>query len=78
MEASAMEQNTAPSCPRCNVTLRGLGQLPIRTGGVGAGWHFLFGEWADMGESVRPLDIYRCEKCGRLEFYDHDFSLPQH
>jgi hypothetical protein len=36
----------------------------------------LFGEWADMTEGIRPLDAYRCPQCGRLDFYDHDFSLP--
>jgi hypothetical protein len=53
-----------------------LGQLPIRVGGANPGWHFFLGELADLGEKVNPLDLYRCEKCGRLEFYDHDFSLP--
>jgi len=51
--------------------------LPIRIGGVNPGWHFFLGELADLGEKIKPLDLYRCEKCGRLEFYDHDFSLPE-
>jgi hypothetical protein len=50
--------------------------LPVRVGGTTSGWHFFLGEWADLGEQIKPLDLYRCEKCGRLEFYDHDFSLP--
>ncbi len=29
-----------------------------------------------MSEGVRPLDAYRCPQCSRLEFYDHDFNLP--
>jgi hypothetical protein len=66
-----------PKCPNCKVGLRSLGQLPIRTGGGGTGWHFFLGELADLGETVKPLDLYRCETCGRLEFYDHDFSLPK-
>jgi hypothetical protein len=72
-----MELEYPPNCPHWQVALRALGQLPIRTGGVASGWHFLLGELADLGESIKPLDLYRCEKCGRLEFYDHDFSLPQ-
>ncbi len=71
-----MESKQTPPCPHCKVALRGLGQLPIRVGGETAGWHFLLGEWADLSEKIKPLDLYRCEKCGRLEFYDHDFSLP--
>ena len=72
-----MESYEAPKCPRCQVDLRGLGQLPIRVGGTTPGWHFFLGEWADLSEQIKPLDLYRCEKCGRLEFYDHDFSLPE-
>ena len=66
-----------PICRDCNVELQSLGQLPVRMGGTSGGWHLLFGEWADVSEGVRPLDAYRCSQCGRLEFYDHDFSLPQ-
>ena len=72
-----MESYELPKCPTCQVELRGLGQLPVRVGGTSAGWHFFLGELADLGEKIRPLDLYRCEKCGRLEFYDHDFSLPE-
>ena len=66
----------SPSCVVCHVNMQGLGQLPIRMGGSSGGWHLLFGEWADVSENVRPLDAYRCPQCGRLAFYDHDFSLP--
>jgi hypothetical protein len=72
-----MDQNKAPECPLCKVSLRGLGQLPVRIRGVTRGWHFIPGEIADLGEKIAPLDLYRCEECGRLEFYDHDFSLPE-
>jgi hypothetical protein len=63
-------------CPICSKELRSLGQLPVRVGGMSGGWHFFLGDIADVQESVAPLDMYRCELCGRLEFYDHDFSLP--
>ena len=63
-------------CLGCQVPLESLGQLPVRTGGSSGPWHLLLGEWADMTEGIRPLDAYRCPQCGRLEFYDHDFSLP--
>jgi hypothetical protein len=54
-----------------------LGQIPIRTGGMAGGWHLLIGEWADMGEGVFPLDVYRCPRCKRVEFFDIDESLPE-
>jgi hypothetical protein len=72
-----MSSQSAPNCPNCKVATRALGQLPIRVGGTNPGWHFFLGELADLGETIKPLDLYRCEKCGRLEFYDHDFSLPE-
>ena len=71
-----MESRTEPQCPWCRVALHSLGQVPVRAGGTSGGWHLVFGEWADVGEGVLLLDAYRCPRCSRLEFYDHDFSLP--
>jgi hypothetical protein len=28
-----------------------------------------------MYESIRPLDVYRCGSCTRVEFFDLDLSL---
>lgn len=64
------------NCSSCKVPMQSLGQLPIRVGGTAGGWGLLFGEWADIGEGVVPLDVYRCERCKRVEFYDLDLSLP--
>jgi hypothetical protein len=71
-----MNETRVTNCPSCRGELEGLGQIPVRVGGSTGGWHLLLGEWADMTEHVLPLDVYRCRSCGRLEFYDHDFSLP--
>jgi hypothetical protein len=70
-------ESTTPHCPNCSTKLQSLGQLPVRVGGSQWGWHLFLGELADLSERVKPLDLYRCGKCGRLEFYDHDFSLPE-
>jgi hypothetical protein len=56
--------------------MESLGQLPIRVGGTTGGWHLLLGNWADMRESILPLDVYRCSTCKRVEFFDLDLSLP--
>ena len=64
------------TCPVCKEEMRSLGQMPVRVGGTSGGWHLLFGEWADAGEGVLPLDVYRCGSCKRVEFYDLDLSLP--
>lgn len=63
-------------CPACKTSMESLGQLPIRVGGTTGGWHLLLGNWADMRESILPLDVYRCGTCKRVEFFDLDLSLP--
>ena len=63
-------------CPACKTEMESLGQLPIRVGGTTGGWHLLLGNWADMRESILPLDVYRCGTCKRVEFFDMDLSLP--
>ena len=63
-------------CPACRTEMDSLGQLPIRVGGTTGGWHLLLGNWADMRESILPLDVYRCSTCKRVEFFDLDLSLP--
>ena len=63
-------------CPACKSEMDALGQLPIRVGGTTGGWHLILGNWADMRESILPLDVYRCGTCKRVEFFDLDLSLP--
>ena len=63
-------------CAICKQPMTPLGQLPIRVGGTSGGWHLLLGNWADAGEDVLPLDVYRCPTCKRVEFFDLDLSLP--
>ena len=63
-------------CSACKTPMQSLGQISMRTGGVKGGWHLLIGEWADMSEGVFPLDVYRCDRCKRVEFFDLDLSLP--
>jgi hypothetical protein len=65
------------TCSVCNTAMQPLGQLPIRKGGIKRGWHLLLGEWADMTEGIIPLDVFRCSRCKRVEFFDLDLSLPE-
>jgi hypothetical protein len=37
----------------------------------------MLGEWADVTEGTIPLDVYRCNSCRRVEFFDLDLSLPE-
>jgi hypothetical protein len=34
------------------------------------------GNWADLKESLLPLDVYRCGTGKRVELFDLDLSLP--
>jgi len=29
----------------------------------------LFGEWAELGESMIPMFVFVCTNCGKIEFY---------
>ena len=64
-------------CACCEIPMQSLGQIPIRTGGTTGGWHLLLGELAEAGENTLPLDVYRCRRCKRVEFFDMDMSLPE-
>ena len=61
----------------CKVALRGLGQLPVRVGGMTIGWHFFLGELADLSEQIKPLRPLSLREMRPTGIYDHDFSLPQ-
>ena len=55
-------ENPTPSCPTCKTELQSLGQLPVRVGGTEKGWHFFLAEFGELGERVKPLDLYRCAR----------------
>ncbi|HKB16022.1 MAG TPA: hypothetical protein VKF62_08145 [Planctomycetota bacterium] len=67
----------AARCASCGSPLESLGQIPVRIGGVAGKWVWWFGALAQTEEKVAPLDAYRCSRCTRLEFFDHDRSLPR-
>lgn len=64
-------------CNTCHLFLTYLGRLGLRTGGMSGGWELVLGAFSDLGEDVIYLDTYRCDGCGRLEFFDLDRSLPR-
>jgi len=43
--------------------------MDFRVGGTGGGWKLLLGEWAELGESMIPLQVYVCPRCGRIELF---------
>ena len=61
-------------CPACQGPLRSVGRLPLRRDAAQAGY-IIQAQPGDSAPAV-GIDTYRCQNCGRLEFYDHDFALP--
>lgn len=54
-------------CVRCDVRLENLGIEEFRVGGTRGGWKMLFGEWAELGEDMLPLEMAYCPQCRRVE-----------
>jgi hypothetical protein len=46
----------------------------FRIGGTPGEWKLIFGEWAELGENLLPLEIYICAKCGRIKFFADEKS----
>lgn len=53
----------------CGTVMEFAEKADFRIGGTSGGWKLLFGEWAELGESMIPLNIYVCPQCGRIQFY---------
>jgi predicted RNA-binding Zn-ribbon protein involved in translation (DUF1610 family) len=64
-----VETSSSVKCPVCDVEMHLVRRLPFRVGGTGGGWKLIFGELAELGEEMLPLDVYLCPKCGRVELF---------
>jgi predicted RNA-binding Zn-ribbon protein involved in translation (DUF1610 family) len=56
-------------CPSCGGELQFAERADFRVGGTSGGWKLLFGELAEIGEGMIPLNIYVCPQCGRIELF---------
>lgn len=59
--------NDIHTCVRCDVRLESYGVEHFRIGGTTGGWKMLFGEWAELGEDMLPLELAACPQCRRIE-----------
>ena len=66
--AAAAQQPPPDLCTHCGGTLNNMGIERIRTGGTSVGWVALFGDLAELGEDVLPLEAWACTRCRRVEF----------
>jgi hypothetical protein len=64
----AMTDQQNGNCLRCGGTLTSMGVEQFRVGGSSGGWKLLFGEWAELGEEMLPLEAFACGACHRVEF----------
>jgi predicted RNA-binding Zn-ribbon protein involved in translation (DUF1610 family) len=64
-----MVESEVKKCHSCGVEMQFAEKASFRVGGTSGGWKLLFGEWAELGESMIPLDIYVCPQCGRIELF---------
>jgi hypothetical protein len=56
-------------CQTCDLEMEFAERANFRVGGTSGGWKLLFGEWAELGESMIPLEVYVCPECGRIELF---------
>ena len=56
------------TCLRCGGALTSMGVQQLRIGGTSGGWKLLFGELAELGEDMLPLEALACGSCRRVEF----------
>jgi hypothetical protein len=56
------------ACLRCGGDLESMGVERFRTGGTSGGWKLVFGELAELGEDMVPLELMGCRRCRHVEF----------
>jgi len=58
------------NCSNCNTPLERVGDMKFRVGGYsGIGGMFL-GGWNQLAESTQTFTLYKCNQCGKVEFYE--------
>ena len=65
--SAAMPTTSDDTCMRCNAPLHAMGVERFRVGGTSGGWKMLFGEWAELGEEMLPLEVFACTACRKVE-----------
>ena len=63
----ATDRRADDACLRCGSHLESMGTEEFRTGGTTGGWKLLFGEWAELGENMLPLEVFACSTCRHVE-----------
>lgn len=67
-----IQQTNAPHCLRCDLELKKIMNMPVRTGGTTGFWT----NTMESTEEILTFEVFRCPGCRKLEFFDLDESLP--
>ena len=58
-------------CSNCSIEMQPVGDMKFRVGGYsGIGGMFL-GGWNQLAESTQTFSLFRCQQCGKVDFYEH-------
>jgi|GEM_PF-1053879 len=71
-----LKSSNAKVCSACNGELKFIGKIPFRIELTPKMVELYFKPARDeFKEALLPIDIYRCETCGKLELFDLNFSM---
>jgi hypothetical protein len=59
-------------CSSCEQSAQYVYTANFRTGGTSGGMKLLFGEWAEVGETMIPMYVFVCPSCGKIDLYATD------
>ncbi|MCW4009454.1 MAG: hypothetical protein NWF05_02390 [Candidatus Bathyarchaeota archaeon] len=68
-EAEEQVDEKTKRCSSCGAITVYVYSENLRVGGTSGGWKLLFGEWAEIGEQTMPVEVYICQRCGKIEFF---------
>lgn len=69
---SEIQEAFYPKCLRCDSEMKKIMNMPVRTGGTTRFWTNVM----ETAEEILTLEVFRCPRCRKLEFFDLDESLP--
>ena len=56
-------------CTACGENAQYIYTAEFRIGGTSGGMKLIFGEWAELGETMIPMYVFVCPRCGKVELY---------
>jgi predicted RNA-binding Zn-ribbon protein involved in translation (DUF1610 family) len=56
-------------CTACGENAQYIYTAEFRIGGTSGGMKLIFGEWAELSESMIPMYVFVCPRCGKVALY---------